>query len=477
MSYKSKINALKKILNEGLLEKEEAISLSLLCLIAGKSIFLYGSPGSAKSLVARRVSSAFKNHKFFDYLMNRFSTPEEIFGPLSLENLRKDKLVRKTCGFLPSADFAFLDEIWKSSPAILNSLLTIINEKKFRNILASDSELNSQNLSQEQLDKVPLKGLIAASNELPAKGQSLEALFDRFIIRLVVPRIESKANFRKLLQMRPARDFISIESNLCFSDSDLDSITLATKSCEISNVALDALVNVKDNIESYNRNILKNESSDIESENAEPIDISERRWINIMELLRFSAILSDRECVELVDLALLRHCLWSNLEQIPIIDSILSQSFEPFCPSVEFDSNACKRLEREIIDSVTFGKMQDIPSDDAWIMHNWGDKKPINKHLQKILLDECENLKAYFDDTLEKCKAKRRTFKEENSNIFISSKDYNLFFQNLVNIESNIAQTQTRLQKLKQNLKKAQIVGQDKQGVYYNDGIHSSWGE
>lgn len=476
MNYKTKITTLKKILNEGLLEKEEAINLSLLCLIAGKSIFLYGAPGSAKSLVARRISSAFKNHKFFDYLMNRFSTPEEIFGPLSLENLRKDKLVRKTAGFLPASDFAFLDEIWKSSPAILNSLLTIINEKKFRNILASDNELNSQNLSQEELDKVPLKGLIAASNELPAKGQSLEALYDRFIIRLVVPRIESKTNFRKLLQMRPARDFLHIESNLCFSDSELDSIVAAASKCEISDVAVDAILKVKDNIESYNKDILRNDSDD-SMVSDEPIDISERRWINIMELLRFSAVLSDRTRVELVDLALLRHCLWSNLEQIPVIDSILMESFCAFSPVVEFDCNACKRLEREIIDSVTFGKMQDIPSDDAWIMHNWGDKKPINKHLQKILLDECENLATSYLKSLDEIKEARRTFKAENSNIFISSKDYNLFFKNLKDTESNIAGCQIKLHKLKENLKKAQLVGQDKQGVYYNNGTHSNWGE
>lgn len=132
MAYKERIKQILEKLNEGLLEKQEAVSMTLLCMIAGKSIFLYGPPGTAKSLVARRVACAFHSNKFFDYLMNRFSTPEEVFGPLKLSELRQDRLIRSTEGYLPSSDFAFLDEIWKSSPAILNALLTIINEKKFR---------------------------------------------------------------------------------------------------------------------------------------------------------------------------------------------------------------------------------------------------------------------------------------------------------------------------------------------------------
>lgn len=112
--YKNKIQTLKETLSQGLLEKDEIVSLVLLCMIAGKSVFLYGPPGTAKSLISRRVSCAFDSNRFFDYLMNRFSTPEEVFGPLKLSELRQDRLVRSVEGFLPSADFAFLDEIWKA---------------------------------------------------------------------------------------------------------------------------------------------------------------------------------------------------------------------------------------------------------------------------------------------------------------------------------------------------------------------------
>ena len=183
---KSRIEKIIKLLSEVLYEREEIVSLTLLSAIAGKPIFLYGPPGTAKSFIAKRVSSAFKDSKYFGYLMQRFSTPEDIFGPISLEELKNDKYIRKIDGYLPDADFAFLDEIWKSTPAILNTLLTIINERVFKN-------------GSEEV-KVPLKALISASNETPPEGQGLEALYDRFIVRLIVNNIKNRDNFEKILE-------------------------------------------------------------------------------------------------------------------------------------------------------------------------------------------------------------------------------------------------------------------------------------
>ena len=176
-------------------------------MFAGKSIFLYGPPGTAKSMIARRASLAFdtlgnsripnenstensripnKNKGFFAYLMNRFSTPEEIFGPIDIAELKKNNLTRKTDGYLPTAHFAFLDEIWKSSPAILNTLLTIINERIYRD---GNTDV-----------KVPLKGIVCASNEFPPANQGLEALYDRMILRYFIKPL--KENFEKLFKSK-----------------------------------------------------------------------------------------------------------------------------------------------------------------------------------------------------------------------------------------------------------------------------------
>ena len=208
ISKKERIKNLISSLAENLQEREDIISIALLGSLIEESIFFYGPPGTGKSLIARRISTAFHNQKYFEYLMQKFSTPDEIFGQVSISELKKDNYKRLTEGFLPTATFAFLDEIWKSSPAILNTLLTILNERLFKN--------------GKILENCPLKVIISASNEVPPKNQGLEALYDRFLLRVPVFPIKDKNNFEILLESNNVKTKTNIKNEYKISPNEVE---------------------------------------------------------------------------------------------------------------------------------------------------------------------------------------------------------------------------------------------------------------
>ncbi len=179
----TKLRALRDALLTNLVERDVPIRLALLAAVAGEHLLLVGPPGTAKSLVARRLGQAFVGTTYFERLLTRFTVPEELFGPLSIKALEQDRYVRQTAGYLPTASVAFIDEIFKANSAILNALLTLLNEREFDN--------------GTKREKVPLIAVIAASNELP-EGAELDALYDRFLLRLHVGPV-SEAGFDALL--------------------------------------------------------------------------------------------------------------------------------------------------------------------------------------------------------------------------------------------------------------------------------------
>ena len=307
-------------MNRGIYEKETEISLSLLAALAGESIILLGPPGVAKSMVARQLKTAFRDAQSFEYLMSRFSTPDEIFGPVSIQKLKtSDTYERAVEGYLPTADVVFLDEIWKAGPAIQNTLLTVINEKIFRN---GNREMH-----------LPLKLLVAASNELPAKGEGLEALWDRFVIRIESRSIKLEMNFRAML----------LDSHADFSDSadfSGQKITAeeyaewAEKICKIGvkEEVLDAISAIRKSLRAVNVD---------EAAERRNIYVSDRRWKNIVRLLRTSAFMQDREEVDICDLLPIYHCLWQEPEERDAIRSIVIRAlFSPFAEKLVEMKNA-----------------------------------------------------------------------------------------------------------------------------------------
>lgn len=297
-NLKERITKIIESLNEGIHEREEIIAVSFLAALSNQNVFLFGPPGTAKSLIARRLSHAFETNSYFEYLMHRFSTPEEVFGPVSITELKKDNFLRKTEGFLPQSDFAFLDEIWKSSPAILNTLLTIINEKLFRN--------------GTEVEPAPLKALIAASNETPPPGQGLEAPYDRFLVRLNVLPMEVKDSFEALLNSQPTRAECELQDGLAIKHEEgkewCDDIHLIELSEETLNIIHDIRLSFE----------AKGEELDVY--------VSDRRWQKAAILLKAAAFFCEREETNLVDALLLRHCLWTTKDNYAAVVKIVEDA-------------------------------------------------------------------------------------------------------------------------------------------------------
>ena len=299
---KKHIQYLIEWMSHGVYEKEHIISMALICAVAGENMFLLGPPGTAKSMVASRLKMVFKDGKSFDYLMSRFSTPDEIFGPISISRLKNDdRYERLTTGYLPEADVVFLDEIWKAGPSIQNTLLTVINEHIFHN--------------GAQIMRTPMKVLIAASNELPAKDEGLEALWDRFLVRMVSNCIESDTAFFKMIkgvkvEMPELPDYLCITNELYYQwqqDSkniDLqDSVVLAIKALRKSLNALEK-----------------------EDGNQLRYYVSDRRWRKAYRLMQTSAYLNGRAEIDLTDYLLLIHSFWNDVDCIPKVLNAFTSS-------------------------------------------------------------------------------------------------------------------------------------------------------
>jgi len=377
-------------MNRGIYEKETEISLSLLAALAGESIILLGPPGVAKSMVARQLKTAFREAQSFEYLMSRFSTPDEIFGPVSIQKLKtSDTYERAVEGYLPTADVVFLDEIWKAGPAIQNTLLTVINEKIFRN---GNREMH-----------LPLKLLVAASNELPAKGEGLEALWDRFVIRIESRPIKLEKNFRAmLLEVKSEEQRVKKQSSAAEEKANSNAITAEeyaewTECIDKIGVkieVLDAISAIRKSLRAVNVD---------EAAERRNIYVSDRRWKNIVRLLRTSAFMQDREEVDICDLLPIYHCLWQEPEERDAIRNIVIRAlFSPFADKLVEMKNA-------LAEDIKYHRVRRNPEDGR---DYEGEIETLSDGLTSLEKQLGENLFASADDKAEISAYLRDFYKE-----------------------------------------------------------------
>lgn len=354
-----RINKLAQALSDGVYEREDTIKLCLLAALAGESVFLLGPPGIAKSLIAKRLIQAFDNSSYFEYLMTRFSTPEEVFGPLSIQELKDNgRYLRLTEGYLPTAQVVFLDEIWKAGPAILNTLLTVVNEKTFKN--GSD------------IERVPMRLLVSASNELPDEDSGLEALYDRMLVRVFVNRIQNKQNFKSMLTVGTPQE-AQLPEGLAITDAEYHQWQGELDNLDLSDDVFEKLFELKSLLEQA-----ASESTGVDIADTD-MYVSDRRWKKAVKLLKASAYFNGRDAINPLDLLLLQDCLWNSPESREVVRNVvkefaLKHAFDQ--QEVEQQISLCREELEDIQDELEaeFGTMLSLESSSGLL------KKQVNSY-------------------------------------------------------------------------------------------------
>ena len=281
----------------GLVERDIESRLVILALISQEHVLFIGPPGTSKSMLGRRLSQLCGG-PFFQRLFTKFTTPDEIFGPLSLKALENDQYVRCIEGFLPTATVAFLDEIFKANSAILNTLLTILNERQFDN-----------GAGTRRVD-CPLKCVIGASNELP-ESEDLDALLDRFLLRAQVSPVSDEG----LLEILSSSQLSKEDSERNYSDG-LDEVFRDVSETLPS-------IEMKRNIGVLIKDV-RNFVTDTLGQY-----VSDRRLIKAARLLRVSAATHGRKQVDLIDVLLLQHMLWTYPQQKDALREFIIDNLTP----------------------------------------------------------------------------------------------------------------------------------------------------
>jgi MoxR-like ATPase len=271
--------------------RDEVIDLIALAVTAGEHLFLHGPPGTAKSALIRQFAMAVQG-SYFEYLLTRFSEPNEVFGPIDLARLREGTVATVTTGMLPEGEFVFLDELFNANSAILNNLLTVLNERIYRR--------------GAEVHRLPLLSLFAASNHLP-EDEALGALFDRFLLRCHVDNLRRGEMPRLLAAGWELERAVALESSVSAGD-------LRALAERIYRVDLDGVS------ERYADLVWKVRDLGI--------GLTDRRAVKVLKLVAASAVLCGRAEARVSDFWVFRY-LWDREEQVAPLAALIAGVIEP----------------------------------------------------------------------------------------------------------------------------------------------------
>lgn len=277
------ISNLAKSLNSMFYERQDEVRIILLALCSKEHVFFLGKAGVAKSLIVEAVANSM-DKKYFDVLLGKASKAEDLFGPYSITQLKADKRVRVLDDMLPEADIAFLDECFKANSTVLNKILKVMNERKFKN--------------GSQWVDCPLKTMIGASNELP-QDKVLKAMYDRFLFRKEVKSLSKKANFIRLMKEQP--DLSKLPK---VAYEDFDNVYQAALSVESNDKVLESLWKIKKDLKIT----------------------SDRRCVKAVKVMKVAAVLAGRTKMSSKDLAVLKYMFWDRPEQIKEVSAKIADN-------------------------------------------------------------------------------------------------------------------------------------------------------
>jgi MoxR-like ATPase len=285
----SPLAALQKELTSAFFERDAVIEGLLCALVSGQHVLLIGPPGTGKSELAHGLCRRVTGARYFQWLLTRFTTPEELFGPVSLKALERDAYERVTAGKLPDAHVAFLDEVFKASSAILNTLLSVMNERVFHNGAAPI--------------EVPLVTLVGATNELPEEDELL-ALSDRFLLRYEVDYLKEEFLFLRMLSLGEREAPVATVSL-----EELAALRVKAQAVEVP--------------ERVKRDLLELRRALAEK----GVVASDRRYRQALSVMKARAALAGRARCTSEDLSMLSHVLWREPSEKAEVEAALTRLF------------------------------------------------------------------------------------------------------------------------------------------------------
>lgn len=283
------------------LGKSEAVRLMMIAAIAGEHMLLIGPPGTAKSALIR-LFARLVDARYFEYLLTRFTEPNEVFGPIDIQAFRGGEYQRRMDGMLPTAEIVFLDEVFKANSAILNALLSVLNERVYT--------------VGATVVRTPLISAFGASNEVP-NDEDLMAVFDRFLLRVRSDNLDSY-HFQDLLIRGLQHEVMKLSG----SYRSMKPVLSAKALHDLQDSFAQRMRNLPEDFLSTYKGL-------VFQIRAEGVSMSDRRAIKLLKLFAASAMLDGRPAPDASDFFILRH-IWNNLDQAEILDGIVGPVLEAY---------------------------------------------------------------------------------------------------------------------------------------------------